>query len=80
MEEIQKEIERQRLFFREGKTLSLRVRKTALMRLEASVRRNQAEICRALGDDLHKSDVESFMTEISQVLGELRERRAEDDA
>ena len=75
MEEIQNLVERQRQFFRTGKTLSLRTRQAALMRLEASVRRHQTEICRALSEDLHKSDIEAFMTEISLVLGEIRKLR-----
>lgn len=75
MERIQEILNQQRRFFREGKTLSFKARREALIRLEAAIRRHQSEICDALKRDLHKSDIEAFMTEIGLVLGEIRKLR-----
>ncbi len=68
-------VQKQRRFFRTGKTLSLPARQAVLMRLEAAVRRRQEEICRALYEDLGKSETEAYMTEIYGVLAELRRMR-----
>ncbi|WP_434311493.1 aldehyde dehydrogenase [Hominifimenecus sp. rT4P-3] len=75
MEGIQEILNQQRRFFQEGKTLPFKARREALTRLEAAVRRHQNEICDALKQDLHKSDIEAFMTEIGLVLGEIRKLR-----
>ncbi len=72
---IAETVRQQRNFFHSGKPLSLQVRRAVLMRLEAAVRRNQEEICRALHADLHKSEAEACMTEVYLVLEELRRMR-----
>ena len=75
MRDVEEIVQRQRKFFQTGTTLSLNVRRTMLMRLEAAVRRNQRAICQALQEDLHKSEMEASMTEVYLVLEELRRLR-----
>lgn len=61
----------QKAFFADGKTRSVAFRLAALQQLRLSVRLHSDEICRALWLDLHKSETESYLTEISVVLGEI---------
>ena len=69
--EIEELVKKQRAYFYTGKTRSCGFRLKALERLEASIKRNEQEIQRALSSDLNKSSFESFMTEVGLTLSEL---------
>ena len=69
--EIQKIIDRQRLFFETGATLDVSFRIKALRKLQAAVRENEERIAHALYADLGKSAAESYMCETGMVLSEI---------
>lgn len=58
-------------FFLSQKTKSWGFRVTQLKRLQAEIRRRENDILTALYQDLHKSRVESFMTELGLVYEEI---------
>ena len=70
--DIPKLIAAQRAYFETGVTRDIAVRRRALQALQASVRRHEEVLCSALRADLGKSAVESYMTEIGIVAGEIR--------
>ncbi len=63
--------EKQRAFFKTGKTLPVSFRLEALKKLRECIKRREADISSALYADLGKSDFESYMCEIGMVLSEL---------
>lgn len=62
----------QREFFRSGSTLSYDFRVKQLKALGAALRKWQQPLCEALWHDLHKSEQEAILTELSIVEGEIR--------
>ena len=68
---MQKKLEKQRAFFRSGRTIPLAFRKKALKRLGRSIRQHEKEIYAALREDLNKSKTEAFMCEVGMTLAEL---------
>lgn len=64
-------LESQRKFFRSGATLSVAFRIEMLKKLYRAVKKHETEICKALSDDLGKSDFESFMCEAGLTLTEI---------
>lgn len=70
--DIQKLLKNQRRFFESGKTLELSFRKTALSRLHRAIKAHEGEICQAMGRDLGKSSMETYMCEVGLSLSELR--------
>ena len=70
--DIEKLVERQRAFFRENKTKELKFRPQALKRLEDAIVNNEEDLKAALKEDLNKSSMESYMTEIGLTLSEIR--------
>lgn len=64
-------LERQRAFFRTGKTLDVSYRIAHLKRLSAVIKAHEADIADALQKDLGKSAYESYMCETGLVLAEL---------
>ena len=68
---IEEILERQRRFFREGRTLPVDFRVSMLKKLYAAVKAHEAEIAAALTADLGKSDFEGFMCESGMVLNEI---------
>lgn len=64
-------VEKQRAFFRGGKTLSAVYRLTMLKKLKAAVQANEERIAEALHADLNKTVFESYMTETGMVLDDL---------
>ena len=70
--DIEKLVERQRAFFRENKTKELKFRLQALKRLEDAIVNNEEDLKAALKEDLNKSSMESYMTEIGLTLSEIR--------
>lgn len=63
----------QRMFFKEHQTKSYSFRIEALRKLYASIVIHQQQISDALWEDLHKSEFESYATEIGFVLGEIKD-------
>ena len=61
----------QRAFFKTGKTLSLDFRIEQLKKLNAAVKKYEAEIADALNEDLGKSTYESYMCETGLALSEI---------
>lgn len=68
---MQEKIQKQREFFRSGKTITLSFRKEALKRLGRAIRDHEEEIYEALRTDLNKSKTEAYMCEIGMTLAEL---------
>ncbi len=64
-------IARQRAFYATGGTRSLKYRLQMLGALKAAVKKYEGKIAEALWTDLHKSYEESYLTEISLVVGEI---------
>lgn len=58
-------------FFLTGETRTFSFRRNQLLNLRSSLLKHEKEIYRALFTDLHKSEEEAFLTEISIVLGEI---------
>lgn len=68
---IEQIVENQREFFATGKTKEYAFRKEALQKLREAILKNQDLIEEALQQDLHKSEFESYMTEVGMTLSEL---------
>ena len=71
-EYIDKVIGAQRTYFRSGATLDVEFRKEMLQRLLDALHKWEKPLTEALWHDLHKSYEEAYMTEISIVLGEIK--------
>ena len=71
-EEIKRIVEAQRGFFRSGKTLDLKFRKENLRALKRAMEKWEKPLADALWQDLHKSYEEAYLTELSIMLGEIR--------
>ena len=68
---IQTQVQRQKAFFATNKTLDIKFRIQQLKKLKKSILNNQKNIEDALWKDLHKSPEESYLMEISIVVGEI---------
>ena len=64
-------LEAQRAYFRTGATLPVSFRVEMLKKLRAAVAAHEADIARALKEDLGKSASESYLCEVGMVLSEL---------
>ena len=62
----------QREFFRSGATLGEDFRRRQLRALGEALKRWEKPLCEALWRDLHKSEEEAMLTELSIVAGEIR--------
>jgi aldehyde dehydrogenase (NAD+) len=65
-------IARQRQFFASGETLSYHFRLQQLKALQEMIRSHEAEIIKALHQDLHKPTAESLFNEIMLVLDDVK--------
>lgn len=63
---------KQESYFRSGATLDVRTRKANLVAFEKAVLKWEKPLCEALWKDLHKSYEESYIAEVSFLLGEIR--------
>ncbi|WP_232353720.1 aldehyde dehydrogenase [[Bacillus] enclensis] len=63
---------KQKQFFKEGSTKSLDMRKQTLQKLADIISKHEKEIIVALKQDLNKSEMESYTTEIGFLLEEIR--------
>lgn len=70
-QEIHRIVEKQRSWFFTGATLNLNNRIQALSRLKACILEHEADIHKALLNDLGKSSFESYMCETGLVLSEI---------
>jgi len=64
-------INKQRKFFQRGEQLDIDFRREILQKLKKIIEDNEQYIIDALKKDLHKSDFESYLTEISMVYEEI---------
>ena len=64
-------LERQRAFFKTGKTLPYAFRKESLLKLRDTLLENREKIEDALHADLNKERTESYMTELGLVLSDI---------
>ncbi len=70
--EIQELLEKQRAYFQSGATLPVSFRIQKLKTLYAAIVAHEAEIKKALYEDLGKNGFESYMCEIGMALAEIR--------
>lgn len=70
-EKINALLESQKKFYKSGATLSVKFRKEQLKKLYGAVKAYEAEIAKALYEDVGKSAYESFMCETGLVLSEI---------
>ena len=68
---IKEILEAQSRFFAEGGTRPVAVRRQYLRKLLEEIRSREKDICRALYEDLHKTEFESRSTEIGLIKSEL---------
>lgn len=69
---IEEIVLKQKDYFRTEATLDIKFRKEQLERLLVAIKKWEGQICEALYKDLHKSEEEAYLTEISIVTGEIR--------
>lgn len=70
--QIEELVQRQRAYFQSGATLPVSFRMEQLRTLYNAVQKYEPDLCRALTEDLGKSDFEGFMCEAGLVLTEIR--------
>lgn len=71
--DIKNIVERQREYFLSGVTLSVKWRIEQLKRLKKAVIEREAELERALADDLGRSAVEAYLCDIGPIIVEVNE-------
>ncbi len=71
-ERIDAIVKKQDSFFRSGATLSQEFRREQLQRLRRALTECYEPLCKALWADLHKSEQEAVLTELSIVEGEIK--------
>lgn len=69
---IKEIIRKQRACFRSEATLDIAFRKEMLRRLLYAIKKWEKQLYKALYTDLHKSEEEAFLTEVSIVTGEIK--------
>lgn len=70
--EIKSIVAAQREYFATNETLEYRFRKEQLKKLQAALTKWEKPLCEALWSDLHKSEQEAILTELSIVAGEVK--------
>ncbi len=71
-ERIEAVVRAQREYFASGATLGRQFREEQLRRLQQALHKWHAPLCKALWADLHKSEQEAVLTELSIVEGEVK--------
>ena len=71
-ERIEAVVRAQREYFASGATLGRQFREEQLRRLQQALHKWHAPLCKALWEDLHKSEQEAVLTELSIVEGEVK--------
>lgn len=64
-------LEKQKEFFKSGKTLDIKFRIEYLKKLKVAIKNNEKEILEALKFDLGKSETEAYMCEVGLTLDEI---------
>lgn len=64
-------LEKQKEFFKSGKTLDINFRIEYLKKLKTAIKNNENEILEALHKDLGKSETEAYMCEVGLALDEI---------
>lgn len=64
-------MEKQRAFFRSGKSRNIAYRLKALEQLKTTIMKYEKQVAEALRADLHKSEYEAYMTETGMTLSEI---------
>ncbi|MCQ2794915.1 MAG: aldehyde dehydrogenase family protein [Bacilli bacterium] len=72
-EKVHSIVEKQRIFFKSGKTLDIKFRKEQLKKLKAMIIKNQKAMEEALHQDLNRAPLEAYMCDIGAVISELNE-------
>ena len=72
LSEIKSIVAAQREYFATNETLTYRFRKEQLKKLQAALTKWEKPLCEALWSDLHKSEQEAILTELSIVAGEVK--------
>lgn len=72
-EKVHSIVEKQRTFFKSGKTLDIKFRKEQLKKLKAMIIKNQKAMEEALHQDLNRAPLEAYMCDIGAVISELNE-------
>lgn len=70
-ESLQELLDRQRIFFHSGVTLTMDFRTRQLKKLKKAIQDNEAEILNALQADLGKGSKEAYATEIGMVYADI---------
>lgn len=70
--DIEEIISSQREFFASNATLGIKFRKEQLKKLRDALKKWEKSLCEALWLDLHKSEQEAILTELSIVTGEVK--------
>ena len=68
---IHEAVEKQRSFFRSGRTFDIAWRKEQLRRLKIAVQAHEKELMKALHDDLGRSETEAYLTDIGALISEI---------
>jgi len=72
-ETISEIVERQRAYFRSGATLDVSFRIEQLKKLRSAVLNNEAEILRALNEDLNRHPTEAYFCDVGTTVLEINE-------
>ena len=72
-ETVKEIVDRQRAFFRSGKTLDVEGRIEQLKRLKLAVQVNENRLTEALAEDLSRSEAEAYFCDIGTVILEINE-------
>lgn len=68
---MQNIVNQQKSYYQSGVTKELEFRRSSLRKLKQWIQKNEKKITQALYEDLHKAEMESYMSEIGVVLSEL---------
>ena len=72
-ETVKETVDRQRTFFRSGKTLDVEWRIEQLKRLKLAIQVNEYRLTEALAKDLSRSEAEAYFCDIGTVILEINE-------
>lgn len=72
-ENIHETVEKQRRFFRTGKTLDVSFRKRMLKEFSAAIRNHENDLQDALSSDLGRSEIEGYMCDVGATIAEINE-------
>ncbi len=77
MSSIEQQFENSKTFFKTHKTKDIKFRKQQLKKLSKSIKNHENELLEALKEDLGKSPVEAYATEIGILLKSIKTTRKE---